>query len=291
MINRKRVVTLFLLAFLPCLAQTKPCQSDIGTNDERCTLEAGIYLGVAIDTFASGDALKYLNLVEAGVKKERAIAGFDVAYRVWGQKLTKKAGKFEVSKDKNAADNYLGRQLWVYVETVHGVRSADVDCTGNPDLPTCKASLNAAANVAKTGQHLYYILRNATSVEGFMGLRYEFLPLNPDSSTPANLYFKAQAGFLIVSGAPDSASDLHHFGLGAIATKGDFQGSYLEAGYGRSDILQFNRRRRFKVDGYLERRLGDSGVSFFAQMLVDPTSAGARTACRLTSGSVSTCAS
>ena len=53
-----------------------------------------------------------------------------------------------------------------------------------------------------------------------------------------------------------------------IITKGICQNSYLEAGYGRTDLFLTNKRSRKKIDGYGEVELG-KGWSFFAQMLVD----------------------
>ena len=87
-----------------------------------------------------------------------------------------------------------------------------------------------------------------------------------------NVYVKAQAGFLKVAGTPGSALDMHKVALGLIATKGNFTGSYLDVGYGRNDVFQFNRRHRGIVDAYLERKIPgaeDEGISFFAQMVVD----------------------
>ena len=45
-------------------------------------------------------------------------------------------------------------------------------------------------------------------------------------------------------------------------------GSHLETGFGRSDISFLNRRRRFKFDGYLERRIAGP-VLLFAQIYAD----------------------
>jgi hypothetical protein len=106
-----------------------------------------------------------------------------------------------------------------------------------------------------------------------MGIRLEFLTLQPGTSAPANLYLKAQAGFVTVSGA-DSLKDVHHLGVGAIVTKNRFQDSYLEVGWGRTDLFMSKPRGRWKIDGYLSWKLPkvsgkDTGVSFFAQMLVD----------------------
>jgi hypothetical protein len=223
-------------------------------------MEATAYVGLAVDTFAAGETRRYLNPGDADGKQERVVGGFDFGYRLRGW--------------REEGSGYYKKQLWVYGETVHGVRSTDIDCSANATFPTCANALTDIAQ--KPGENLLYILRNASSLEGHMGLRWEFLPLNIPGSydgTPANLYLKAQAGFLKVSGQPDSALALYHVALGAIATKGLFQDSYLEAGWGRSDLFQVNRRRRFKVDAYLSRKIAPTKLkvvmSFFAQINVD----------------------
>lgn len=161
------------------------------------------------------------------------------------------------------------RNLWVYGETLHGVRSVDVDCTKNPNLPVCT---NAPTIPPNPGEQLYYLLRNATSLEGYFGFRWEFLGFQQKSSSPANLYLKGQAGFLNIAGAGGSALDMNHVALGAIATKGRYANSYLEVGYGRSDVFAAARRKRVKVDAYLQRNLnikGMNALSVFVQMFID----------------------
>ncbi len=222
-------------------------------TDCRGTFQASFYIGLAIDSFAGSDTLEYLNPGASGKTHERAVGGFDFAYRLMGDPTPKtNDSKFEPS-------------LWVYGETVHGVRSVDVNCTQNENLPVCQKSLVQPTN---PGDQLYFMLRNATSLEGYLGLRYEFWGLQKTADVPANLYVKVQAGFLDVSGAPGSALDMHQVSLGAIATKGKFEDSYLEVGWGRSDMFALARRRRLKVDGYLERYVA-RGVSFFTQLFVD----------------------
>jgi hypothetical protein len=223
--------------------------------DCRHTIEASAYLGLGIDTFASGETRLYLNPNAPNGPKERMVGGIDFGYRLMGRRLTRFSGQ------RYAWPN----QLWVYGETVHGVRSTDVDCTKNSTFLTCQTAL---ALPTRAPDQILYTFRNATSLEGFAGLRYEFLTLQPVSSAPANLYVKAQAGFLTVAGAPSAAKAIHHFGLGAIATRGQFENSYLEFGYGRNDLFAQHRLNRWKVDAYLEKRLSN-GISFFTQILVD----------------------
>jgi hypothetical protein len=223
--------------------------------DCRGTFEASTYLGLAIDTFASGDTRKYLNPNAPSGPLERMVGGIDFGYRLVGQPLLR----------SEVLHWAWANQLWVYGETVHGVRSSDIDCSKNPTFLTCQTAL---AIPGRAADQILYTFRNATSLEGFAGLRYEFLTLQPRSLSPANLYVKAQAGFLTVSGTAGAAKAVHHVGLGAVATKGGFQDSYLEFGFGRNDLFAEHRLSRWKVDAYLSKALSN-GVSFFVQMTVD----------------------
>jgi hypothetical protein len=239
----------------------KDCDTTENT-DCRDTFTASAYLGLAIDTFAAAETLKYLNPNAAGGTQERAIGGFDFAFRLLGPSRDAKAEGKEKPRTGPRA-----QQLWIYGETMHGTRSAELDCTKSPakDLLACSGSLTTPG---KPGDQLLYIIRNASSLEGYMGLRWEFLTLQPGSDSPANLYFKAQAGFLTVAGAP-AVKDVHHLGIGATVTKNSFMDSHFEVGWGRTDLFQSKPRGRWKVDGYLQWRIASTPFSFFAQAIVD----------------------
>ncbi len=242
--------------------QTETNKKDCEETEADCRddFEASAYVGAAIDTFASEQTRRYLNPADtAAGTKERAVVGFDFAYRL----LDKPFG--ESTKWPN--------QLWVYGETVHGSRSSDIDCKEHAAFPTCKAAIDAALP-GRAADEFLFVFRNASSLEGFMGFRWEFLSLNPGSDDRANLYLKAQAGFLTASGVPDSAVAVHHIGLGAIATRGFFQDSYLEIGHGRTDLFADRSRRRWKIDGFLTWPLCKifsslKGVNVFSQITVD----------------------
>jgi hypothetical protein len=234
-------------------AEKNDCPTAV--SDCRDAFEASAYIGLGIDTFASGETNKYLNPNAPNGPKERMVGGLDFAYRLMGQPTV------HFGEERHGWPN----QLWVYGETVHGVRSADVDCTKNPTFLPCQTAL---ALPTRGPDQILFTIRNATSLEGFAGFRYEFLSLQPRTLSPANLYMKAQAGFLTAVGTPSAAKALHQVGLGAIVTKGLYEDSYLEAGFGRNDLFAENRLSRWKVDAFLSRRLG-RGVSFFVQLNVD----------------------
>jgi hypothetical protein len=237
----------FLLWFLVCVAAAS---ESTPSHDERENLEASAYIGISIDSFAASELNQYINPDVSTKLKERAVAGFDFGYRLLGDPATPKA-----------------HQLWLYGETIHGMRSADVDCSANPSVPVC------AGNVKPDADFLY-LLRGASSLEALAGLRWEFAALNAQSTHPARAYLNAQFGFVSVAGAGQDVSGLHHLGLGVVAVNGRFSGSHLEAGHGKSDFFSQRRNNRVKIDGYLTWKPGwqwmqSLGLRPFAQMTVD----------------------
>jgi hypothetical protein len=228
----------------PFVVEVAP--SDGPHDDERGDFEANAYIGLAIDTFGAEELHKYLNPEANGVLHERSMFGFDFAYR-----LLKKGS----------------RQVWVYGETLHGVRSEDIDCAATPELPSCKKELSEFA----TGipQASLFLLRNASSLEAYVGVKAELAQLNLPGLYPAAVYVNLQGGFLEVAGSDGDAKAAHHIAIGAQAVGGALAGSYLEVGLGKTELFVLNRNRRFKFDGMLVRRLGDSGFSLFAQLFAD----------------------
>jgi hypothetical protein len=211
--------------------------TDRACGDQRDSFIADVYLGEAVDNFAGDTALKYLNPQAANSNLVRAIAGVDFQYRLMGDKSSKK-------------------QLWVYGQTVYGVRSTDVDCK-NPNtiqLSVCTNNIGSTTTdtVLKGAPDQFIaILRGATSLEAFVGARYESALLQPGTESPARIFVDLQLGFLSVAGSGTDAVDMHHLGVGAIAVNGIFQQSFLEAGIGKDDLFERNRNRRLVVDGYL----------------------------------------
>ena len=247
LLDAYQVVTLQIVngaASAPLVVEVE--KSDGPYGDERFDFESNAYIGLAIDTFGAQELNKYLNPEANGQLHERSVFGVDFAYR-----LLKKGS----------------RQIWVYGETLHGVRSEDIDCAKVPELPSCKKELSEfGADVAKAS---LFLLRNATSLEAYVGLRVEVAQINVPGLHPAAIYFNLQPGFLQVAGSDGDAKAAHHVAIGAQAVGGSMQGSYLEFGYGKSDLFVLNRDRRFIFDGMLVRKLADSGFSLFAQLYAD----------------------
>lgn len=213
---------------------TLPCGT--GTNppcaDDRGAFVASAYLGEVVDTFAGDATINYLNPNDANKSSLRGIGGVDFAYRLMG-------------------DQGARKQLWIYGETIHGVRSRDVDCSAsnNAKLSVCQQNNFDPAN---SGGQFIAILRGASSLEAYTGIRYEFPPpLQNLTDSPARLYVSAQAGFMSVAGGGGDVVDNHHIGFGALAVKGKFEGSFLELGIGRNDVFKRHSTRRALIDGYL----------------------------------------
>jgi len=237
-----------LVALLCLLVVTHAGASDVD-RDGRDDLQASLYAGISIDSFAASDLTNYLNPNASGEITERGVAGFDISYRLTGTKTSK-------------------TQFWVYGQTVYGVRSSDVDCEKNPTIAVC-SDFNSANPSAGT----LYMLRNASSLEAFLGFRWEFYHLQKEGTTPASVYLGAQAGFLTVTGGGDDLVDMNHLAIGALVTNGRFQDSFLEFGFGKTDLFVPDSRHRWKMDGMLTWLLRDSekglNVGFFAEMTVD----------------------
>ena len=235
---------------VPALASADCDGANSGRSDCRENMDASFFTGVAVDTFAAAEDWRYLNRGAAAGKHERAFAGFQFGYRLAGRVQS-------------------GRQLWVYGETVHGVRSAEVSCDASAESLTCGDPATIGTLVPNPTRDALLIIRNASTLEGALGLRFEFVRLHVGEGSPAVIYAKAQAGFLKVAAAPDDAADVHQAALGVLSTQGIFRGSYIEAGWGRNDLFPSRARDRWKVDGRLVRRLGKTAMSFFARMVID----------------------
>ena len=251
--KQSRLSTLMpgMLAALIACAVAPQALAD-GHDDERSNFVVSPYVGLGIDSFAAGDVNRYLNQDESGDIKERFTAGIEFSYRLSGD-----SRKPEES------------QVWVYGRTTHGVRSTDVDCAASPDLPLCEPFSLQPQNPTERS---LFILRNASSLEGIVGLRWEFRALQVGSADnhSARAYVAGQLGFVSVSDGPDDAADVHHLAVGATITEGRYQHSFLEFGYGTNDLFLENSDRRFKVNARVVRELDEnSRFGLFAHIGVD----------------------
>ena len=258
------------IVFLAGSAHADGCTDE---QDCRENFEAAVFTGVAVDSFAAKELKKYINPDDSSEVRQRGFGGFQIQYRLFGEpgqmkppdsKPTPQASETSATKDK------WNQQFWLYGRTIHGVRSTDVDCKATPDIAVCKDAFDPV----NAPERNLYILRNATSLEAYLGVRWEFLSLQWGKPSSAALYFKAQAGFLTVANSGGDVVDNHVMGFGLMAVNGPHLGSRLEVGYGRTDLFTENANRRIKVDGLLishATNRDDKLTRFrpFAQMTVD----------------------
>lgn len=214
-------------------------------HDNRDNFQVDAFVGLGIDSFAANDVNDYLNPDELGDSRERATAGFEFSYRLRGD------------ADQN-------HQVWMYGRTIHGVRSTDIDCKASNKLSVCEGFHK---NLTSPDERGLYVLRNASSLEAMIGLRWEFAQLQHGSMA----YINGQLGFVAVTDDDDDVSDVSHIGIGGTLTNGPYRGSFIEFGVGRNDLLNESSYGRYKVNARVVKRLQNTGVieGFFAHIATD----------------------
>ncbi|MBI3403632.1 MAG: hypothetical protein HY048_19640 [Acidobacteria bacterium] len=238
------------------------CAGEDPAPDQRDAFSPSGYVGTAYDNFAPPSYRGYsaVNPADAGTTWSRLITGLDLEGRVLG-------------KPENQV------QLWLFGETVYGVRSQSVDCASDQAKDVCSPAKNPA-NAAN------YILAHATSLEFYFGPRLELFTFQSHTPFPGKLYVDLRIGYVALS--KDDVSTItasHHLAGGLLAPAGKFERSFIEAGIGKTDALVaappltsgtpttatatvttttavvtvvtapntgfFNNWNRFKLDGYL----------------------------------------
>lgn len=231
------------------------------TDDDREPQSATLFLGSAIDNFAAGDLRTYLNpSASSDVQTfERLIGGVQFSWR-----LSRSA-----MRTKDGTDVRGDRQLWLYGWTVHGVRSSDVTCSEEDKANPNSVCSDVDAGVDPTGR-FRYIVRNASSLEAAIGLRWEFLRLDASATGSARLFLSVQESLLTVSGTDGDVAQQNHVGVGVTAPTGQFAESYIEVGYGGSDLFAVHPYQRWKFNGFVTWNLRNSeNVRGFARIVVD----------------------
>jgi hypothetical protein len=219
-------------------------------------LEVFPFLGFAVDTFAASEVRQYLNRDVSGDSKTRETFG------VW----------FQYPLYSSARDTF---GLSIYGQTLHGVRSTEFNCDYSQPLllnPKCKEVPKEVQDLSNTA---LYILRNASSLEGMIGLRFEFWNLQNGN---ASLYINRQLGFVSVENTSGDVADVNHVGIGARLREGRFRNSYIEVGKGTNDLFPSNSGSRFKLNARIVAKLGDETSDkfklfkkgyFFAHIVAD----------------------
>lgn len=179
-------------------------------------------------------------------------------------------------RNPNVLKGERGRgELWVYGETLHGVASTnncqpptdhDNDSNTPPVGGTCEDDENDVTDT------LVGVIEDATTLEAYAGLRYEFQLFPMLDDTGSRLYAKGQVGFISILGKGVDLIDNHHGGLGIMKVHGRFTDSYAEVGYGRNDLFKTRNNGRWKVDALvtMNMRWPDSAmIRPFIQLTAD----------------------
>lgn len=218
------------------------CPPDVDRERET-SFTAQAYLANLVDTFAPGSIANYQN-PGAGGQKTRQTFGTYFDARVAGSEKSRV-------------------QFWVYAETLYGVRSADVDCRSEVKPGLCDDSPTAKAK---------YILEHATSLEGFVSPRLEFLTLQKDTESPIRLHVTGRIGFIALEGTA-KAFRFYEVGAGGYLLDGPFDGSYVDLGFGHNALLSKGAFDRVRIDGViifgLQRFLRTEAARFYVQMRID----------------------
>ena len=202
-------------------------QCETPAVEDESPFDASVFLGSVIDNFAPDKVGGYINPEAGSRQKAQWITGFEFDYRVHGR-----------------ADD--GVRVWLQGQTMHGVRTADINCAPEDGVevpPVCPTS------TANTADRVRFILENATSVEAFVNPRVEFMKVQDGTDSSARLYATANIGFIALKDAPKVFRTMH-VGIGLLADEGNFAGSFFEVGWGKNELFS-TAWNRLKVDGLL----------------------------------------
>jgi hypothetical protein len=193
-----------------CTVATPP---DPDIDDERHAFEVTAYLGRGYDNFAPGSVANYAPGTKSS-ESWRYVAGVDFQFRLWGKR----------------GDD---RQFWLSGESLHGVRSADIDCTPIPgeNLPAL-----CAQTKGQETERFLETLEHASSLEAYLTPRLELFTLQRGSGFATKFYVTGRFGVMVLEDAPE-AFRAHHIGAGLMNSVGPFTGSYLEVGWGKTELF------------------------------------------------------
>jgi len=219
-------------------------------HDTRPSFETDAYFGFGIDTFAADDLRHYLNPDDSNRIQERGVGGIDFAFRPIEWEWTGRNHR-----------HHVPCQIWIYGETVHGVRSIDIDAT----QATTDDKFRGFDLTNAPGKTLY-IIHNATSLEAFGGVRFEFGETG-DSAYRAHPYVYAQGGGLSVTGGTGDIIDEYDAGGGLVMSNGPFRDSFLQLGHGWNDAFHGHESKRWKIDALLS--CGNATFTPFIEITTD----------------------
>lgn len=258
-IRSRRRELAFVLALLVTLFSITPVAAASKTPRPPDTLddrfEPYAFIGEVNNRFAAGDRVLDPEAEDDDRKFIDHVAGFGFDYRLLG-----------------GAASPL--QLVVAGQTIHSARAIVVDdTTGGVATPNPDDFLT--------------VLRDGSTLETLASVRIRralhWLQDGSDTVIATALFLKAQGGFIRTDVRGDDVLDSHFVGFGIEHLVGRYRDSFLEVGYGRTEIFERDRRDdRFKIGASLnytpgaDIEPGESGeedealpVGFFAEFWFD----------------------
>ena len=210
-------------------------------NDYRKPFNIDLFVGFINNSFSPSQRARYLN--------DDDLSGTDTS----GSLDIQFDYKFlEGTKDSDGNYKSLG-QLWLFGNTIRIRRTAEFECSDINPNPTCANFADDPADIINEIQAIQdqgfstalAFLKNARSIEGYLGIRGEKNQILKDTRFRSRLYWAARAGFASVEGVEDLVG-LHQITFGFMANgNSNFRGTFLEVGYGVNELYIENQEKRF----------------------------------------------
>ena len=217
--------------------------------DDRADFAFNVDIAAQLDNFTASELQNALNPQDSGDTEIDYGLNIRAQYKVYEQ------------------DD--GDKLWLYGQTIRTVRSAEVVCAKAPKFFGC-AQFDGSFGVDDIPSRdvAFSILRDAESIEGYLGLRYEFDRIETEGFD-GELYVNLETGFASVEGSSDDLASIHHVGLGVVLTESDFANSFLEIGYGKNSLFQ-DATNRGRLRTRVERKFPIvESLRFFLETEID----------------------
>jgi hypothetical protein len=204
------------------IVTTRELQRDVERKDR---LEVSLFVGEVLNQFSAAERDQKLANPEAEDEDElQFTAGVEVHYRVMEKKK---------------------QRLYLFFQAIHSARKFQEACPSTGDS-TCDA---AAANDPQTAQpdDFFKIVQDSSVLEWLGGARWVFKMIEK-GEPKAEVYFKAQPGFIRSSEADGDSLDNYFAGFGVQLDSGPFDGTFAEMGWGRSEMFEEDKvNDRFKL--------------------------------------------
>ncbi len=206
-------------------------------NDYRRNFNIDLYLGFINNSFSPSQRGRYIN--QGDVDNSDTSGTLEI--------------KFEYRADEN---------IWLFGQTIRTRRLAEIECLSEARSPACESfgdqsislqdRIDNVVGSSNGFDSALAFLKDARSIEGYVGVRYEFEEVMYKSRYRAKPYVRLSAGFASVENVDDLA-DIHQATVGYISHGNtNFRGTFFEIGYGINDLYVENSEKRFLLNTRLQ---------------------------------------